>query len=92
MIFNVKSKYILEIIFSNLEESHRLYIIKYNNNLKNNLGFDLGYYKNYSGRYKIEDKDGRAKEYSLYSRILLFDGEYKNGRRSGKGNEYYFKY
>ena len=89
MINGVRSRYILELIFSIIDENYKLYIIKYNNNLKNILELDLAYYKNFSGRYKIGEKNGRAKEYSLNSKILLFEGEYINGRRNGEGKEYY---
>ena len=68
MINDVRSKYILEIIFSILEESLKLYIIKYNKNLKNILGYDLGYYKNFSGRYIIGEINGI---FSLFQKIII---------------------
>ena len=89
MISDVKSKYIIRIVFSLLNESIKLYLIKYNNNLKNILGIDLAYFKNFSGRYIIKESNGRGKEYSLNSKILLFEGDYVNGRRHGEGKEYY---
>jgi len=30
-----------------------------------------------------------VKEYILNTNILIFEGEYLNGKRSGKGREYY---
>ena len=89
MIFDVKSKYIINIIFSFLDENLKLYLIKYNNNLKNILGIDLGYFKNFSGRIIVQEKNGRGKEYSLNSKVLLFEGNYVNGRKHGLGKEYY---
>ena len=89
MLLLLKSKYNLKLIFSLLDEKVELYIIKYNKNLKNILGFDLGYYKNFSGRYIIGEKNGRGKEFSLNSKILLFEGDYNKGRRHGEGKEYY---
>ena len=89
MLFNVKSKYILESLFSTLNEIHKLYIIRYNNKLKNILGIDLDYYKNKSGKYKIEQENGIVEEYTLNSKVLVFKGYYLNGRRHGLGKEYY---
>ena len=35
------------------------------------------------------EKNGKAKEYLINSDILIFEGEYKNWKRNGKGIEYY---
>ena len=90
MLFNVKSKYILESLFSTLNEIHKLYIIKYNNKLKNILGIDLDYYKNKSGKYKIKQENGIVEEYTLNSKVLVFKGYYLNERRHGLGKEYHY--
>jgi len=37
---------------------------------------------------KIIIKDGKGKEYDIYDK-LIFEGEYLNGERNGKGKEYY---
>ena len=34
-------------------------------------------------------KNGNGKEYILNTNALLFEGEYLNGKRNGKGKEYY---
>ena len=89
MLSDVKSKYIIRLIMSLLNENLKLYLIKYNNNLQNILGIDLAYYKNFSGRFIVKEKGGRGKEYTLNSKILLFEGDYVNGRKHGGGKEYY---
>ena len=45
---------------------------------------------NIKGNIKWEIKDGKGhiKEYYKNGK-LLFEGEYLNGERNGKGNEYY---
>jgi len=47
-IYNIKSKYILQIIFSNFPKSKILNIIKYNKGLQNRLNFNIDDYKEYS--------------------------------------------
>ena len=47
-ILNVKCKFILEKIFSNLNEFRLLKVINYNNNLKNILEKSINDYKKYS--------------------------------------------
>ena len=42
-----------------------------------------------SGSYIIFDINGEGKEYSSYDDSLKFEGEYLNGKRNGKGKEYY---
>ena len=37
---------------------------------------------------KFRFKNGKIKQYDYYSGLLVFDGEYKNGKRHGKGKEY----
>ena len=40
----------------------------------------LNYYKKYSDRYKIAEKNGKGKEYNKEDK-LIFEGEYLNGKR-----------
>ena len=44
----------------------------------------------FSGRYiKYETKDkDKGKEYNSFTDEVIFEGEYKNGERNGKGKEY----
>ena len=44
---NIKSKYILKIVFDNLIKKKLLSIIKYNCNLKNKFDINIEDYKNY---------------------------------------------
>ena len=53
-----------------------------------NLSINIEYYMKMSGRYKVGGINGNGKEYEILSDELLFEGEYKNGKRNGKGKEY----
>ena len=87
MLKNTKSKYILKIFFTFVDEKNKLDIIKYNKNMQNILDISLINYKIFSERYIIYGKNGKGKEYN-YDDKLLFEGEYLNKKRNGKGKEY----
>ena len=86
---SVKSLNIIKHILSFLYKNKKLNLIVYNKNLQYKLGINIEYYKEVSGRYKIIDTNGKGKEYELITIQLLFEGEYKNGKRNGKGIELY---
>ena len=65
-------------------------MIIYNKQLQKILGVNIEDYKKKSERYKKGGKNGKGREYSLYSDNLIFEGEYINGKRNGKGKEYNF--
>ena len=39
--------------------------------------------------YELKDGKGLIKEYYDENEIILYEGEYLNGKRNGKGKEYY---
>ena len=88
-MLNIKSSFILKIIFSHLINNKKLEIIIYNKQLQDILGININDYKNVNKRYKIGGKNGKGKEYILGTNTLFFEGEYLNGKRNGKGIEYY---
>ena len=71
-----------------MSEEKKLDIIKYNKNLQRKMNISLQYYKTISGKYVIYGENGKGKEYNKYCK-LIFEGEYLNGKRIGKGKEYY---
>ena len=91
MLKNSKSIYFIKRIFTFVDEKTKLDMIKYNKNLQNIMDINLTNYKFYSKRYIIFEKNGKGKEYSGFDDSLLFEGEYLNGKRHGKGKEYYYK-
>ena len=61
----------------------------YNKILQSNLGKSLINYKILSGKYIIYETNTRAKIYNAYNDEIIYEGEYLNGRKNGKGKEYY---
>ena len=91
MLHNINSTYILKIIFSYQIEKNKFKFIKYSKSLKNKLDINLIDYRRFSGRYIIYEKEkGKIKEYNSINDQLIFEGEYSNGKKEGKGKEYYY--
>jgi antitoxin component YwqK of YwqJK toxin-antitoxin module len=90
MLKNVKSNYILKHVFSYIDERKKLYLIKYNKNFQNKLNINLIIYKAFSKKFIIYDnknnKEGR--EFLYYKDSRIYQGEYLNGQRHGRGEEY----
>ena len=84
LIKTVKFELIIENIFSCLEEKTKLIIIVHNKKYQNLFGFDIDYYRKKSGKYRIKEKNGICKEYTLDENKLIFEGEFKNGKKNGK--------
>ena len=70
-IVNIKSSKILKIVFSFIEEKQKLKIIINNKEIQKLISINIEDYKKLSGRYKIVEKNGKGKEYSLKTNILL---------------------
>ena len=85
---NIKSSYIIKEIFLFLNEKQKYNLIIYNKQLQKIFGVDIRDYKKLSGKYKVGGKKGVGREYTLIGDKLLFEGEYLNGKRNGKGKEY----
>ena len=86
-IRDVKSSYILKIIFSFLSEKLRLDMIMHNKELQNMFNVYIENYKKLSGKYKIGGKNGNGREYIINTNILIFEGKYLDGKKNGKGKE-----
>ena len=79
----------LKEIFLFLERKKLFSLIIYNKYLQKALKINLEDYKKISGKCKIGERDGIGKVYNLNTKILIFEGEFLNGRKNGKGKEYY---
>ena len=90
MLENSKSIYFIKKLFTFVDEKTKLDIIKYNKNMQNIMDINLTNYKFFCKRYIIYDENGKGKEYNGYDDSLEFEGEYLNGKRNGKGKEYYY--
>ena len=86
---NIKSPNILKKILYNLSRSVFLYFINYNKKIQNKFHINIEDYKKFGNRTKIIENNGLGKEYRLNTNIVIFEGEYLNGKKNGKGKEYY---
>ena len=85
----IKSFTVLKKILSLLWCTKKLYLFIYNKKFQNKLSLNIETYKNFSRRYKIVEKNGKGKEYLINTNKVIFVGEYLNGKRNGKCEEYY---
>ena len=89
MLKDIKALYYFsEKLFNLMEEGQKLKLIKYNKSLQNNLNINFLNFKYFSKRYIIYESNRKGKEFNANDDSLLFEGEYINGERNGKGKEY----
>ena len=87
MLKKLTSIFISKKIFTYIDERKKLKI-KYNKNLQKINIITLINYKLLSGKYVGNEQNGIVKEYNSYTDDLIYEGEYLNGKRHGKGKEY----
>jgi len=92
MLEGIKSHYFIKKLFSHLYEKTKLDIVKYNKILQNRIKISLINYKFWSHRYIEFETKKEGKEYDYIDDKLIFEGEYLNGKRNGKGREYWSNY
>ena len=78
---NINSPFVRKELFSFLNKKEILDIIIYNKEYQMMLSFDIKDYKIMSGKYKIEGKNGKVKEYLIETDDLVFEGEYLNKKK-----------
>ena len=88
-INKIKSTIILKKVISLLFQNQKFSLFQYNKKIQKKLDIDIEDYIFLSQRYKVAEKNGKGKEYSINTNVLVFEGEYLNGKRNGKGEEYY---
>ena len=64
-IRDINSSFIIKNIFSFLSEKQILNLIIYNKQFQNFLLVDIKNYKKISGKYKIGEKNGKGREYTI---------------------------
>ena len=89
MLDNIKSSFFKHILFHHLNIKRKLRIIKYNKSLQHLLNVKFIEYKIFSEKYIIFGKNGKGKEYDRLRDKLMYEGEFKNGKRNGKGKEFF---
>ena len=90
MFENIKSIIIMKKFFTYLNEEIILKIIKYNKRIQRKINISLIDFKLISGKYIIYESNKLMKEYNSFNDELLFEGEYLNGKKNGKGKEYFY--
>ena len=85
MLESIKSSYFTPILFSYLNDSRKLKLIKCNKNLQIKLDISIINYKFLSGRYAIYESNWNRKEYDGNSEQLIYKWGYLNGKRNEKG-------
>ena len=88
MLRKIRSKYITKNIFSYINEKTKLNLIKFNKKLQKELCIKIINYQILSGRYIEYETNDTIKEYNAYNDLLIYEGEFKEGKRNGKGKEY----
>ena len=87
MLRNIKSLFIMKKVFLNIFDEQILQLIKYNKDLQKKLNISLYNYKIFCAGYIIYDLKGKGKEYNLDNK-LVYEGDFKYGKRNGKGKEF----
>ena len=64
-------------------------MVKYNKSFQNQMDLSLINYKLYSWRYVKYENNKISKEYSAVDEHVIYKEEYFNGKRHGKGKEFY---
>jgi hypothetical protein len=75
-------------IFSFLSKKKTLKIISFNNKYQNKLGICLDDYKKLCEIYIDENRNGFGKILELKTKTTIFEGNFLNGKKNGKGKEY----
>ena len=87
---NIESDIIFKKILSFLNNRKKLSLIVYNKTLQKKFDINIKDYKRESKIIKIAEKNGKGKEFLLNTDKLIFEGEYKNGKRWNGIEKKYF--
>ena len=60
----------------------------YSKAIQNKLEINIINYKFFSGKYRVGEKNGKNYIFFGVNDEIIFEGEYVNGKRNGKGKEY----
>ena len=89
MLAEIKSLFFIKNLFTYVIERKKIDIVKYNKSIQNIINININNYKYFSGKYIIYKDNKNAKEYNGFNNDLIYEGEYSNGKRNGKGQERY---
>ena len=86
MLKNIKLLYFMKWIFTYIHEKKKLFLVKYNKIIQKYIDISIMNYKYFTGKYIIFGENRTGKENDFMDN-LLFEGEYSNGEKNGKGKE-----
>ena len=86
-IENIESIFFIRKLFSYIYEKRKLNLIIYNKKIQKIFDINLINYKIKSGKYVVHESKTVSKEYDIYNDSLIFEGQYSNGKRNGRGEE-----
>ena len=75
-------------VFFYIDDKRKLELIKYNKAFQDKLNINIIHYKLFSKKYLIFETERKSREYNKDNGYLIYEGEYLNGKRNGKGKEY----
>ena len=88
MLKHIKSLYLIQKIFFYINDKSKFKLIKYNKTLQKKACINNITYKIFSGRHIIYETKRKGKEYEILTKNLIYEGEYLNSERNGKGKEF----
>ena len=83
MLEDIHSKFLIQYVFSLLDQKRKFKLVENNKSLQNKLDIKLIDYKQLSGKYIIYEENGKGKEYN-YKGEIDFEGEYLKGVKMEK--------
>ena len=89
MLKKIKSSVIIRKIFVLINPRYKLNLVLKNKVLQKILNINLTDIRRISGRYIIYESKIKGKEYDGMDDKLIYEGGYLNGKRNGKGKEYF---
>ena len=90
MVENIKSNFFVRYLFTLIEDIKQLQLAKYNKSLQKILNINIMNFRVLSCKYTIYkyETNRNGKIYDAFENKLLFEGEFINGKRNGKGKKY----
>ena len=88
MLLNIHSKHIFKYTVSFIDIKKLLKLINYNKELQGKIDININYYRKISQKILKIDENGIGRIYDIINNDLIFEGEYFNKKKNGKGKEY----
>ena len=73
-----------------LDEKIKLLLLNHNKKIQKKLKIDIERFKKLSQRYRIILENGICREFLINTNYLLFEREFKDGKKHGRSYGYYY--